>query len=413
MEPQNVSYLSSFCAGRTAGPIRAGGRVVIMRSIPRVAVLMEPSRPFERGLIQGIAAYSRLHGPWQFYRKLPYVTGGSELSVGVLRDWRPEGIIVREQKNLAAILELGVPTVIAPSRDYVAGYPNVRSDNQQVGMLGAEHLVDCGLKNFAYCGMDRAFVWSRERRDGFRQRLARAGYDVSVYELPYRASQLAWTRQRRRLVAWLKSLPKPLGLMVCSDDYSLGIFEACAQVGYRIPDDVAMVSVGNDDTICDLTFPPLSSIALNTVRGGYAVAENLARQMAGRRSHSTLVIEPIGVVARGSSDILAIDNPDVARAVRYIQHNSAQRLRVDDVVRATASSRRALYDAFAKATGRSIYRYLCGVRADRAARLLRETTMSVAQVAAELSFPDEKNFARFFRREKAASPRAYRNRSCE
>ena len=107
-----------------------------MSSIPRVAVLMEPSRPFKRGLIQGIAQYSALHGPWRFYRKLPYVTGGRELSARMLRDWSPDGIVVREQRNLAAILEIGVPVVISPSKDYVAGHPNVRTDNQQIGTLG-------------------------------------------------------------------------------------------------------------------------------------------------------------------------------------------------------------------------------------------------------------------------------------
>ncbi len=377
---------------------------------PRVAVLIEASRPYERGLIQGIAEYSALHGPWRFYRKLPYVTGGRDLSVRALKDWCPDGIVVREQKNLAAVLGLGVPVVIAPSKDYVPDHPNVRTNNAQIGVLGAEHLIDCGLKHFAYFGMDRTFVWSRERRDGFCARIAQSGLAVSCFEPSDKADRFVWARQRARMVAWLKSLPKPLGLMICSDDHCLYAIEACALAGYRIPDDVAIVSVGNDEMICELTFPPLSSISLNTSRGGHAVAENLARQMAGRRCDQYIVIEPIGVVPRGSSDILAVDDQEVAKAIRFIQQNGAHALRVDDVVRATASSRRALYDGFSRATGRSIYRYICNVRATRAARLLDETTTSVAQIAAALDFPDEKNFARFFRREKGMSPQRYRNR---
>lgn len=381
-----------------------------LESIPRVAVLIEPSRPFERGLIQGIAEHSALHGPWRFYRKLPYVTGGRERSVGMLRQWRPDGIIAREQKNLGAILDLGLPTVIAPSTDYVPGHANVRADNPQIGVLGAEHLLDCGLRHLAYCGMDRAFVWSRERKEGFCRRVAEAGLEAAVYSSSPRADRLGWAHEHKRMAAWLRSLPRPLGLMVCSDDHSLGVLEACAEAGCRIPDDVALVSVGNDETICGLTFPPLSSVALNTVRGGYAAAESLARQMAGQRTVEPIVIEPTGVVERASSDILAIDEPEVAKAVCFIQRNVVRPIGVDDVVRATALSRRSLYSGFARATGRSIYQFICAARATRAARLLVETSMSVGQVAAALDFPDEKNFSRFFRREKKLTPHQYRMR---
>ena len=180
--------------------------------------------------------------------------------------------------------------------------------------------------------MDQAFVWSRERREGFCARLAQADLAASIHELSVQADHLAAARERKRLVAWLRSLPRPFGLMLDSDDHSLGVIEACAEAACRIPDDVAIVSVGNDETICGLTFPPLSSISLNTVQGGYAVAKNLARQMAGCRCDGRIVVEPLGVVPRGSSDILAIDNPEVAKAIRFVQRNAAQALRVDDVV---------------------------------------------------------------------------------
>lgn len=381
-----------------------------MSHTPRVALLMGSSRSYERGLIHGIAKYSALHGPWHFYRDIPSVAGGRELSTDALRDWAPDGIILREQKNMDAVLDLGLPTVISPSQRIIPGYANIRSNDDQIGRLGAEHLIDCGLRHFAYCGMDHIFVWSRGRRDGFCRRIARIGQEIYCYDPPHKARQFAWSRERRHMVAWLRSLPKPLGLMVCSDDHCLCVIEACWLAGCRIPDDVALVSVGDDGMICDLTFPPLSSVAMATSRGGYTASENLARQMAGCKETPDIVIEPTGVVRRSSSDIIALDDREIAGAIRFIQQNAGRPLSVADVVRATSLSRRALYDRFARATGRCVSEYIRGVRAARAARLLLETTAPVARIAATLQFPDEKNFARFFRRERGLSPREYRNR---
>ncbi|MBN2293339.1 MAG: DNA-binding transcriptional regulator [Pirellulales bacterium] len=380
-----------------------------MNRTPRVALLMESSRAYERGLIRGIAKYSTLNGPWNFYRKVPSVTGGHQQAIRALRNWKPDGIILREQKNMRAILDLGLPVVISPSERNILGYSNIRTNDKEIGRLGAEHLIDRGLRHFAYCGMDDIFVWSKGRRDSFCTSISHGGYDVHCYDPPYKARQFTWSRERKHIVAWLGGLPKPLGLMVCSDDHCLCVIEACALADYRIPDDVAIVSVGNDEMICELSFPPLSSIALGSSRGGYVAAENLARQMAGQGEIQDIVIEPTGVACRGSSDIMAVDDQEIAQAIRFIQQNSGRPISVDDVVRATALSRRNLYARFSQATGRGVSQYIRSLRAARAARLLLETGMSVSQVSAALGFADEKNFARFFRREKGMNPAEYRN----
>ena len=380
-----------------------------MTQTPRVALLIGTSRSYERGLVRGIAKYSALNGPWDFYRDMPSVAGGRELSIRTLKDWSPQGLIVREQKNMRAILNLGLPVVISPSHRIVDGYANIRTNDERIGQLAAEHLIDCGLRSFAYCGMDHAFVWSRGRRDGFRRRIARIGLEVQCYDPPGKARQFNWSQQRKHMVTWLRALPKPLGLMVCSDDHSLYVMEACSLAGCRIPDDVAVVSVGDDAMICELSFPPLTSVALGASRGGYAAAENLAQQMATGGKTRDVVIEPTGVVRRGSSDIVALDDPEIAAAVRFIQQNAGRPLSVADVVRATTMSRRALYTRFGIATGRGVAEYIRSVRSARAVRLLLETTMSIAQIAATLHFPDEKNFARFFRREEGMSPREFRS----
>lgn len=381
-----------------------------MKQPPKIALVMESARQYERGIIRGIARYSELHGPWQFHRNIPLVSGGSGTTPAALRRWGADGLIIRQSRDIRGFLALSLPTVVSPFKDYFPGYPNVLTDDRAVGRLGARHLIDRGFRRFAYCGMDRMFFWSADRGAGFCTAVADAGLAVSRYAPPLKSRTFVWSREQRHMLAWLASLATPVGLMVCNDDFCLCVIEACRIAGYRIPDDVAIVSVGNDEMVCELTFPPLTSISLNTGRGGYEAAANLDAQLAGKTPGADITIEPLRVVARQSSDVLAVDDPEVAAAVRFIRTNAARAIQVADVVDATAVSRRELYDRFSRALGRSIYGYMQAVRTARVAKLLIETTLPVSRIAAACDFPDEKNFARFFRTQKGTSPLKYRRR---
>ena len=379
-----------------------------MTTPPKVALLIDAARSYERGMILGISRYSELHGPWQFFRRTPPVSGGKNISISALREWEPDGIIIRQQENIEKVLELGLPTVVSPYKDYFKGYPNVLTDDREIGRICAEHLIQCGLRNFSYCGMDRMFFWSRDRKEGFCNTVSAAGFEAACYAPKLSGTRFTWSREKPHIVKWLSSLETPTGLMVCNDDFCLCVMEACRQLGFKIPDDVAIVSVGNDEMICELAFPPLSSVSFNTTRGGYEMAESLAAQLAGGKGGPDIVIRPDRVVPRQSSDVLAVEDPEVAKAVRFIRQNARRAIQVDDVVEATALSRRALYDSFSRAMGRSIYDYIRTIRTAHAAKMLTETSMTITEVAYACDFPDEKNFARFFRKTMNTSPLQYR-----
>ncbi len=232
-----------------------------------------------------------------------------------------------------------------------------------------------------------------------------------LYEKPESLSTGRWFKEQNSIAAWLKSLPKPIGIMACTDYRGQHVLEGCKLTGIHVPEDVAVVGVLNDDVICELCDPPLSSVALDVEKGGYEAAALLDKMMAGRKmrpgDHS-VIIRPTHVVTRQSTDILATEDREVAQAMRYIHEHAREPMQVADVVEASGLSRRTLEQRFRKVLGQSILNEITRVRIEQVCLLLTETNLSVAQIASVLRFSNEKHISRPFRQEKGMSPLAYR-----
>jgi LacI family transcriptional regulator len=210
---------------------------------------------------------------------------------------------------------------------------------------------------------------------------------------------------------WLKSLPKPVGLMTFADDRSQQVIDTCKIAGVNVPDEVAVIGVDNDDLICDLSDPPLSSIAFNTERAGYEAAELLDKLMAGKKVvNQTIVVRPTHIVTRQSTNIIAIEDRVVADAARFIRQHSRKIIQVSDVTSAVMVSRCTLERRFRRALGKSVLKELKRVRTDQITQMLMETNLSVSQIASTLGYLSATHIARYFRQEKGISPLAYRKK---
>jgi LacI family transcriptional regulator len=200
--------------------------------------------------------------------------------------------------------------------------------------------------------------------------------------------------------------------MACNDDRGQYVLEACQIAGLRVPDDVAVIGVDNDDLICDLTVPPLSSIALNHEKAGYQAAQLLDEMMAGKKVDSKTIIplESSHIVIRQSTDVLAIEDHELAEAVRFIRGHSREAIQVSDVVESVAVSRRVLERRFREVLKRSVHDEIARARVEHACRMLVETNLSVSQIAQHLGYPSDKHIARHFRKEKGMTPRQYRKK---
>jgi LacI family transcriptional regulator len=384
-----------------------------MREIPKVALLIETARGFGRDFLLGIARYSRLHGPWSFH----ITPGDYKQVVPKMKQWGGTGIIARiPDKRIAdAIINADVPTIALGLTDEqlrpgspLAKFSEISSDATEVSQLAAEHLLDRQLTRFAYVGSeDRA--WSQRREKAFYGFLAKRGFQAHIFRQPKRPRDRVWEREQESLAQWISELPTPIGLFACDDDRGREVLEACSLAGLHVPEDVAVVGVDNDEVFCELADPPLSSVALNAEAAGYRAAALLDGMMQGRiRKPQKIHVEALSVVTRRSTDIVAVEDPDIATALQFIHREQGRGISVDDVVREVAVSRRNLERRFRDAIGRTILEEIQLVRLERAKRLLVETTYPVSKVAALAGFGSAGYFIQFFQKHIGKTPRKYR-----
>jgi LacI family transcriptional regulator len=279
--------------------------------------------------------------------------------------------------------------------------------------MAAEYFMERGFRNFAYCGFD--MIWSRQKGDGFKQTLAEAGFQTYVYQQPGARHLRKPADEQPLIAAWLKSIPKPVALMTCNDDRSQDVLPACRIAECKVPEDVAILGVDNDELICNFSYPQLSSIVLSTERAGYEAARVLDKMMKGQKiteEEKEVTIMPLHVVTRQSTDIMAIEDKDVAEAVNFIRRHTREIIQVGDVAKAVGLSRRTLELRFRKVLNHSIHNEIKSTRINQMANMLIDTNLSVFQIAKLLGYPTgaSNNISRYFKQQKGMGPLEYRRR---
>lgn len=371
----------------------------------RIVLLVESSRAFGRQLITGIAKYSKLYGPWSFYKEPIDLKS----SIPHLTSWNPDGIIVRDSLMTKELLRLKIPTILAiHDSKYSRNLPVIKTDSYSIAKIASEHLIEKGFKNFAYCGFDN-YDWSKERRLCFIRFNSEAGFKTHVYFPPKRIRKNDWEKEQHHVRDWVDTLPKPLGIFACNDDRGQHILEVCKLLNLRVPEDVAVVGVDNDPMICDISDPPLTSIALNVETAGYEAAK-LMDQMINKKKilGKQIMVSPSYIVQRQSSDILAVDDIIVAKAITYIRRNARNKILVKDVVKTLGISKRTLERRFRKSIHRSINNEIQNVRIELISKLLIESDLSISQITSLFNFTDVGHISRYFKREKGVGLREFR-----
>lgn len=382
-----------------------GPRKAAECKLPRVALLLETSTEYGRGLLRGIVKYVRLHGPWEY----SVAPGHFEHVLPKPDAWSGHGIIARVRSpEMANLIHLtGVPFVassLVESGSLMLGgrFGEIRTDSEAIAVMAAEHLLEQGLRQFAFCGFIGC-PWSQRRESVFRETVEPAGFACHTYRirmsnwLQSPSWMKTWEQEQPVLMEWLKSLPKPVGLMACNDSCGSEVLQACARAQLRVPDDVAVVGVDNDEMMCEVSAPQLSSVALDLERAGYMAARLLDDLMSGKECEERLVrVEPTHVVARQSTDVIAQQDPAVANALRFIRNHAGKPIGVPEVAEGIGVCRRTLERRFILALGRSPLKEIARCRVERAKRLLLETELPHHRVAAAAGFGSLKAFNRTF-----------------
>jgi LacI family transcriptional regulator len=378
-----------------------------MQRSRRIGLVFSHTLAHCRGVLRGIKRYAEAAPHWTF---LPVSPEG--LALRTLRSLRPAAVIahVFSEELAQALSRFGVPVVNVCGVLPEAPAPRIGVDDHHCGTLAAEHLRERGLRHFGFVG-HRDHGYSQRREAGFREGIAAAGRVASYYEpgrRPFDPMGRPWA-QDRALQRWVCGLPCPVGIFAANDIWGVQLTEVCLRAGLRVPEDVAILGVDDDDLLCELARPSLSSIALPSQRIGYQAAAEVDRILRGARPRSRpLLVPPLGVVARRSTDILAVDDGDVAAALRWIRQHAHQPLRVADLLREVPVSRRSLERRFRKVLGRSILDEIRRVHVECASQLLVQTELPLHAVAERAGFTDGKRLSTVFRQLMGLTPSAYR-----
>ena len=404
-------YSCDFAAAADTGadPMKKRNSTGAKRPRAAVALLIETSNRYTRELLHGIRAFMGQHGEWAIHLT---EQGRGDLPPRWLANWKGDGIIARVENERIerAVRAVGVPVVNVSAAGLAPDFPTVISDSAAVAGLSAAHLVDRGFEHFGYCG-DVRFRWSAAHGRNFAAALAQRGYRCSVFESTPE-DYVDWEREQRKLAEWIESLPKPVGIMACYDVRGQQVLAVCRQLGFQVPDQVAVIGQHNDELLCELCDPPLSSVIPNPRRAGYEAAVLLHRMMRGQRvTARTYAIAPIGVATRQSTDTVALNDRQIATAVRFIREHACQGIDVQDVLRAVPMSRTLLERKFRKFLHRAPHEEISYQRLQRAQELLVGTDLPVAGIAERAGFSSPEYLSAAFKRQTGVNPRAYRKQN--
>lgn len=383
---------------------------------PKVALLIESSRSYGRGLLRGIASYAHLHTNWSIVHQ---ELSSDAITPEWLHNSNVEGILARIENpaTIQIIEQLGVPTVDLRCLFDIDRVPKVETDDEQVAQLAFDHLVDRGFRRFAFCGFESA-NYSVRRRDFFRSIAETHGYPLTVYESPSQKMcntaqiEIAGLFDTESLRRWLETLQPPTGLFVCNDIRGQQVLDQCREAEISVPEDVGVIGVDDDDVICPLCDPPMTSVQPDTHRVGFMAAEILAEMMHGKSiDSSTAYVAPLGVVERLSTQVVATDDREVAKACRFIRQYACDGIDVADVAQATSLSRRQLERRFRMALDRTPADEITKHKIARAQQLLRETDLSLEKIADRAGYSHTESLCTAFRREAQETPNTYRKRN--
>ncbi|MDD2246298.1 MAG: XylR family transcriptional regulator [Proteiniphilum sp.] len=378
----------------------------------KILILIDYSSEFSRRLLKGLIQYSKEHGPWIFYRLPAYYKTlyGEEGIVEWAKEWEADAIIARwDQEGANLLATLNIPILLQNYKERSPYFSNLTGDYIGTGQMAAKFFIKRRYRNFAFYG-NKGVVWSRERAEGFWKEVEKAGGNYYYFESENLNGE-QWSKSHIQLDEWLLSLPKPVGLFACDDSFALQVSEICKINNIKIPEDISLLGVDNDELICNLSDPPISSIMTDVEKGGYEAGRLIDRFIKKEITEPfDIIIQPTRFELRKSTEKYDISNEYISEIVNFIEDNFTIDINIDSFSKMVPLSRRNLEVKFKDEMGISIYQFILSCRIDYFAHLLLTTNRTLFDLALESGFNDCKNISRIFKKMKGCTPIEYRKK---
>lgn len=383
-----------------------------MRSYPRVALVFKTRLEENQRILNAISKYNRFHENWTAFVDDQAI---SQQDPAWLLENKWDGVIVGHTapELLNRCQEEGIPIVdLSDNLQCHDHIPKIRPDNPAIGHKGGEYFAEKGFSNFAFCGFESE-VWSNARESGFVESLKLMGHVCETFNTDYsKIVEPKWnTQEESRIRDWLKTIPKPVGLLCCNDLRALQVMNACRNLKLEVPEDVSILGINNEIVRCELSYPQLSSIPVNAEYYGYLAAKTITELINGKSpKNMEVLIEPLDVVTRRSSDFLSVEDKHVTAALQLIKSRACKGITVEEVVKQIHVSRSLLERRFRKYLGKSPQAEIRNVQIQKVKQLLVETDYTLAHIAELAGFEHPEYMSVVFKKMHQTTPNQFRQR---
>lgn len=376
-----------------------------------ILLLTDLTSHYSKSLLNGLVRFAKNKPKWTFLRMPPSYDGLHEdRIIDLTKKWKIDAIVAQITGiDIDELKKLNIPIIVQNYNDRIDGVCNFTGDYVGTGRMAASYFMNLGYQNFAFYGIGEA-VWSRERLIGYRDELEKNGFEL--HNLSVQNTDIeSWSYDLDALALWLKDLSEKTALFTCDDYYALRVSDICRTNGIPVPDKIAILGVDNDEMLCNISHPSLSSIVINAEEGGFTAGHILDSMFNGRLSSPVnITVAPVQVITRASTSQFAFNDKHVRAVVDYIMQNYMSKISVPDLLGLVPLSRRLFETRFREITGTSIYSFLCNYRTDRVCELLLTTDRLIEDIAISCGFTDSKNLSRVFAKHKGTTPSGYRKK---
>ncbi len=378
----------------------------------KILLLIDYSTEFSRKLLKGLIDYTKEKGEWTFYRMpLYYKTLLGEIGIcNWAKEWKADAVIAQwDQGQFDMLKDLNIPVFLQNFKDKNEKFSYINGDYIGTGKLAARFFIQRGYKNFAFYGY-KGFKWSEARAEGYRSEIEKNRGNYYCFE-SNNLNEMQWASPHVELENWLLSLPKPIALFACDDNFAIQISEVCKMNHISIPQEISLLGVDNDELICNLSEPTISSIVLNIENGGYEMGKRIDQQISSRSNEPfNISIDPIYIELRRSTDQFSIKNRYIIKVLNYIENNYRNSYNIKQLINLAPLSRRNLEIKFREEVGMSIYQFILNYRIEYFSNLLLTTNKEVYEIAIDSGFNNCKNACRYFKKIKGYTPIEFRKK---
>jgi LacI family transcriptional regulator len=378
----------------------------------KVLVLIDSTTEFSRRFLTGLIQYANENGPWIFYRLPSYYKAlyGEAGIVERIKEWGIDAVIAQwEYEGVDFLDQLDIPVFLQSYKNISGRFSRISGDYIGAGVMAAQFFAKRYFKNFAFYG-NRNFFWSRARAEGYRREVERIKGSYYYFESELLDS-MQWSREHVELDNWLQGLPKPVALFACDDNFALQVSEMCKVNNINIPDELSLLGVDNDELICNLSHPSISSIVTDDENGGYQTGKMLQNLILNKNNIPfNINIDPVRIELRQSTEKYNISDNYIKTVIDYINENIRLNISIDKLAEIVPLSRRNLEMKFKEATGTSVYQFILDKKVDLISTELLTTDKDLLDIAIETGFNDVRNVYRIFKKYTGYTPVSFRKK---